>query len=92
MKKYMIDLSKIDGCGEFPCPRCRVVISPEDFTEEKYSIIEPKVNGADLEEVELVCNICGSHIHLIGFSLLEEIAPVELSQRKCVLLNPAIST
>lgn len=92
MKKYTIDLSKIDGCGEFPCPKCRVVISPEDFTEEKYTIIEPKVNGVALEEVELICNICGSHIRLIGFSLLEEIAPVELNRRKCVLLNPAIST
>lgn len=92
MKKYTVDLSKIEGYGEFPCPKCRVVISPEDLTEEKYSIIEPKVNGTELEEVHLVCNCCGSHIWLTGFSLLEEIAPVQLDQRKCILLNAPIST
>jgi len=26
------DLTKIDGDGDFPCPRCGIVISPEDFT------------------------------------------------------------
>jgi hypothetical protein len=50
------------------------VISPEDSTEEKYSVLEPKVKGNGLEEVVILCNGCGSHIHLTGFSLLQEIA------------------
>ncbi len=69
-----IDLTKIDGNGDFPCPGCGVVISPDDSTEEKYSVLEPRVNSNRLEEVIVLCNNCGSHIHLTGFSLLQEIA------------------
>jgi hypothetical protein len=71
-QKYKVDLSKIDGDGEFPCPKCKIVISPEDSTEEKYSIIEPKVKNSHLKEVELLCNSCGSNIYLTGFALVQE--------------------
>ena len=71
---HRVDLTKIDGKGDFSCPQCGIVISPEDSTEEKYSVLEPKVKGNGLEEVVILCNGCGSHIHLIGFSLLQEIA------------------
>jgi predicted RNA-binding Zn-ribbon protein involved in translation (DUF1610 family) len=71
---HRLDLTKIDGNGDFPCPRCGVLISPDDSTEEKYSVIEPKVSRNGLEEVVILCNSCGSHIHLTGFSLLLEIA------------------
>jgi hypothetical protein len=73
-QKHRLDLTKIDGEGDFSCPQCGIVISPEDSTEEKYSILEPKVNSDGLEEVEILCNSCGSHIHLTGFSFLQEIA------------------
>ena len=71
---HRLDLTKIDGDGDFPCPRCGIVISPEDSTEKKYSLLEPKINGGGLEEVVILCNSCGSHIHLTGFFLLQEIA------------------
>jgi hypothetical protein len=71
---HRVDLTKIDGKGDFSCPQCGIVISPEDSTEEKYSVLEPKVKGNGLEEVVILCNGCGSHIHLTGFSLLQEIA------------------
>jgi len=71
---HRVDLTKIDGNGDFSCPQCGIVISPEDSSEEKYSVLEPKVKGNGLEEVVILCNGCGSHIHLIGFSLLQEIA------------------
>jgi hypothetical protein len=71
---HRVDLTKIDGNGEISCPECGVVISPEDPTEEKYSILEPKVSSNGLEEVEILCNSCGSHIQLTGFSILQEIA------------------
>ena len=71
---HKVDLTKIDGNGAFSCPQCGIVISPEDSTEEKYSVLEPKVKNNGLEEVVILCNSCGSHIHLTGFSLLQEIA------------------
>ena len=71
---HRLDLTKIDGDGDFPCPKCGIVISPEDSTEKKYLLLEPKISSGGLEEVVILCNGCGSHIHLTGFSLLQEIA------------------
>ena len=39
-----IDLTKIEGDGDFPCPTCGVTISPEDETEKVYTVIKEKVN------------------------------------------------
>ncbi|MBS7637170.1 hypothetical protein KEJ37_07590 [Candidatus Bathyarchaeota archaeon] len=64
---YTIDLTKIDGDGAFPCPKCGVIISPDDETEEVYQIVETKVKGDDLAEIILRCNKCGSTIRLVGF-------------------------
>lgn len=71
---YRVDLTKIDGNGDLSCPQCGIVISPDDATEEKYTVLEPKINSMGLEEVVILCNGCGSRIHLTGFSLLQEIA------------------
>ena len=73
---YKVDLTKIEGTGDFPCPRCGNVISPDETTEETYCILEPKVNSHGLEEVVISCNTCKSHINLTGFSLLEKL-PIE---------------
>jgi ribosomal protein S27AE len=67
---YKVDLTKINGNGEFSCPRCGAIISPDDEREETYSIIGSKANDKGLEEVVIRCNKCSSHIHLTGFSLL----------------------
>jgi len=64
---YMIDLTKIDGDGAFPCPKCGTIISPDDETEEVYTIVETKVKNDELAELVLMCNKCGSKIRLIGF-------------------------
>ena len=71
-RAYIVDLAKIDGKGDFLCPDCGVKISPDDETENTYSILEPKVKGSVLEEVLICCNRCGSHISLVGFSLEQE--------------------
>ena len=68
---YVLDLTKIDGSGDFPCPRCGNTISPDDCTEKAYSIIEAKVSGQGLEEIMICCNKCESELHLTGFSLLQ---------------------
>ena len=70
---YVLDLTKIDGSGSFSCPRCGNVISPDDLTEDAYTIIEAKVNAYGLEEMVVCCNNCASQLHLTGFSVLQEL-------------------
>jgi DNA-directed RNA polymerase subunit RPC12/RpoP len=64
---YEVDLTKIQGDGDFPCPNCGVIISPEDETEDVYRILETKVRGQALEELVIQCNKCGSRIRAVGF-------------------------
>ncbi len=70
MKKdmiYTVDLTKIDGDGAFPCPKCGTVISPDDETDETYQIVETKIKDDELAELVLTCNKCGTRIRLVGF-------------------------
>jgi hypothetical protein len=45
---YGLDLTKMDGSGDFSCPGCGTAISPDDCTEEAYSILEIKVSSRGL--------------------------------------------
>ncbi|UCB60731.1 MAG: hypothetical protein JSW72_01325 [Candidatus Bathyarchaeota archaeon] len=66
---YVVDLTKIDGDGDFLCPRCGALISPEDETEATYVIQEVKMRKSDrLEELVIKCRKCESVIHITGFS------------------------
>jgi len=70
MKKdviHTVDLTKIDGDGAFPCPKCGTMISPDDETDETYQIVETKIKNDELTELVLTCNKCGSAIRLVGF-------------------------
>lgn len=67
----VLDLTKIEGNGDFPCPSCGVIISPEDESEEVYTIIDEKVNGEVLEELVIQCNTCSCQIRLVGFPALD---------------------
>jgi predicted RNA-binding Zn-ribbon protein involved in translation (DUF1610 family) len=64
---YSIDLTKIDGDGAFPCPKCGTLISPDDESEETYHIVETKVKNDELAELILTCKKCGTAIRLTGF-------------------------
>jgi len=64
---YTIDLTKIEGDGSFPCPKCGTVISPEDETAEIYKIVHTKVINDELVELIVMCGNCGSNIKLTGF-------------------------
>jgi predicted RNA-binding Zn-ribbon protein involved in translation (DUF1610 family) len=66
-----LDLTRIQGDGDFPCPNCGVIISPEDETENVYRLLETKVRGETLEELVIQCNKCASQLRLIGFLSLE---------------------
>jgi len=63
----VIDLTKIDDNGSFPCPNCAVVISPEDETEKVYKIVNTKVNNNELIELIIMCNNCKTKMKLTGF-------------------------
>jgi predicted nucleic-acid-binding Zn-ribbon protein len=73
VKLFNIDLVKIRGNGDFKCPRCRVKISPDDQTEETYTILGTIMKGENLERIILQCNKCGSQIQITGFQILTKI-------------------
>ncbi len=66
-----LDLTKIDGNGDFLCPTCGVTISPEDESEDVYVILEEKVTDDVLKEMVIQCKKCSAQIRLIGFSFLD---------------------
>jgi len=66
-----LDLTKIEGDGDFTCPNCNVTISPEDETETVYTIIKEKVKNNILEELVIQCNACATQICITGFPSLE---------------------
>ena len=66
---YQVNLAELQGEGDFLCPGCGVVISPEDETEDVYIILDTKVSGEDLEELVIQCNRCKSKIRLVGFNI-----------------------
>jgi predicted RNA-binding Zn-ribbon protein involved in translation (DUF1610 family) len=69
---YTIDLTRIDGDGAFPCPKCGTLISPDDETEETYHIVETVVKDDELSELVLSCRKCGTKIKLVGFLAPQE--------------------
>jgi DNA-directed RNA polymerase subunit RPC12/RpoP len=69
---FKVDITQLEGDGDFPCPKCGVVISPDDETETVYKIIGTKVRKENLEELTILCNKCGSKIRLVGFLQLEK--------------------
>jgi uncharacterized C2H2 Zn-finger protein len=69
---FKVDITQVEGEGEFPCPKCGVIISPDDETETVYKILDTRVRGHSLEELILLCNKCGSKIRLVGFPALEK--------------------
>jgi len=77
---YKIGLSAMDKKGDFPCPHCGAKISPDDCSDEAYSILDINVNSVGLEEVVLCCNKCTSQIHLTGFSPVEQL--LETTQKR----------
>ena len=71
--EYKVDLTKIEGSGDFPCPECGVNMSPEDQTEDTYSNKEIKTRRVVLEELAIQCHSCKSLIRLTGFKLLDSL-------------------
>jgi hypothetical protein len=65
---YKMSLTELQGEGEFACPCCGIIISPEDETNDVYTIVDTKVCDGELEELEIQCNKCQSKIRLTEFN------------------------
>ena len=65
--QYQINLVAIEGDGSFACPKCGVMISPEDETEQNYRIINTKIVNDELAELVISCGKCKSIIVITGF-------------------------
>ena len=72
-KSFTVDLTKIKGGGEFQCPSCDNLISPDDESEETYTIIETVMGDEDyLERMVIQCSTCNNIINLEGFDAFSE--------------------
>lgn len=58
---------KIKGNGNFLCPCCKVLISPDDETEQVYTISEAIVEKDKLESWLIMCNNCSAKFCLLVF-------------------------
>ena len=68
---FRIDLTKTEGEGEFLCPNCGRIISPDDESGMTYDVLETKTDEDDtLEEIVVRCKACGSIIRIEGFEAL----------------------
>mgnify|MGYP001576501464 CR=1 FL=1 len=70
VKSFTVDLTKINGKGDFNCPKCGIKISPDDKTESVYTILEIVMSGENLDRIALKCGNCESRILLTGFHVL----------------------
>jgi hypothetical protein len=69
-KCHTLDLTKLDGSSNIQCPKCGSIISPDDETEDTYTILETMMKEGNLDKVILKCNKCQTGICLTGFQLL----------------------
>ena len=72
IKCYTIDLTKTEGSGDVKCPRCGVTISPDDETEDAYTILETVMKRDRLDKMTIECKKCQTRICLTGFELLDD--------------------
>ena len=64
---YTVNLSKIHGTGDFPCPKCKSFISPDDVEEKSYKILFVTLEEETAKEILIECNTCHSRINIVGF-------------------------
>jgi ribosomal protein S27AE len=61
---YEVDKTSIKDDESFSCPKCGMIISPDDESEENYQIVDTKVVNDELAELVIVCGKCKSTIKL----------------------------
>jgi hypothetical protein len=74
---FTINLDQIQGEGDFSCPVCNVIISPDDESGRIYEIVAlTMLENGILKTTSIVCRKCGTIIHLQGFQKLNETSPI----------------
>lgn len=76
-----INLKIADKEGNFPCPNCGSVISPDDESEKVYSVLDTTLDDeGNLDQMVIRCKVCKKKFTLEGFDILfeEESSRVEL--------------
>jgi hypothetical protein len=71
-KAYLLDVSQTDLDGAFSCPHCGSRISPDDHSEDNYTVYETQMTDNNLDELVICCKGCLSFIHLTGFSSVQK--------------------
>jgi len=71
---FTINLNNIEGTGDFPCPSCGILISPDDDSERTYKIVNiDTYEDGSLKFLTLLCKNCHSTIILEGFEALNNL-------------------
>jgi predicted RNA-binding Zn-ribbon protein involved in translation (DUF1610 family) len=70
---YRMELDEINRNGSLECPSCGAHISPDDQTEEVYTLLDVNMDNYGLEEIVIRCNRCRSQIYVGGFSKAEQL-------------------
>ena len=63
----IVDLGKIHGTGDFPCPGCTTILSPDDIEEKSYKILSVDFEEEETKEILIECNTCHRRICITGF-------------------------
>lgn len=66
---FEVDLTNIEGDGDFTCPKCGLVISPDDLTVKVYTILSLEGKDDNPTSMVIQCNTCKSIISLTGFDV-----------------------
>jgi hypothetical protein len=67
---YTVDLKKVKDEGEFPCPRCKALISPDDESDQNYLLLDTEMKHDDLSALLIECRRCNAVIRLEGFPIV----------------------
>jgi hypothetical protein len=71
---FRINLNNIEGTGDFPCPSCGAIISPDDDSEKTYKIVNIETyEDGSLKFLTLLCKKCRATIILEGFEALNSL-------------------
>jgi predicted RNA-binding Zn-ribbon protein involved in translation (DUF1610 family) len=79
-----MELDEINRNGSLSCPGCGAHISPDDQTEEVYTLLDVNMNGAGLDEIVIRCNRCRSQIYIAGFSKAEQLQSTTKKRKRSV--------